>query len=62
MSHTACAEDHALAHALVNRAIADEPDIPSEFIVIFLKHGAEVCRTGFLFALPDLDWLRDWSR
>ena len=53
MGHAACAEDHALASALVNRAIADEPDVSAEFAAILLEHGAEVCRTGFLFAFPD---------
>ncbi len=53
MRHAARAEDHALASALVNRAIADEPDVSAEFAAILLEHGAEVCRTRFLFAFPD---------
>src|SRR5271167_4181452 len=47
------AENHTLASALVNRAIADEPDVSAEFAAILFEHGAEVCRTGFLFAFPD---------
>src|SRR5271157_3027119 len=53
MGHAACAENHALASALVNRAIADEPDISAEFATILFEHGTEVCRTSFLFAFPD---------
>ena len=53
MGHAARAEDHALASALVDRAIADEPDVSAEFVAILLEHGAEVCRTRFLFAFPD---------
>ena len=52
MGDTARAKDHALASALVHRAIADEPDVSAKFVAILLQHSAEVGRTRFLFALP----------